>query len=65
MVRCSQCISQNKQEQYTDPYESAYRRYKTVNAFINYIAPTYTKCNIDSCGNTVEVSGWFESDPHL
>lgn len=64
MVRCQDCRKQGKKGQYTDPYESALRSMRG-GSFLNseFMLPTSTSCN--SCGDKVQVSGWFERDPHI
>lgn len=64
MVRCEECKSKEKTGEYSDPYETALRSKKGGYPILTgYIMPTTTDCN--SCGKTVQVSGWFEKDPYI
>lgn len=58
MVRCEECKEKDKKCEFSDPYETALRIKPG-----GFILPTQTECN--SCGDTVQVSGWFEQDPYI
>ena len=60
MVRCEQCKQEKNKEKYTDPFESALRSRDLIYIIRTYLFPQYTNCNVQSCDNTAEYTGWFE-----
>lgn len=60
MVKCDECISNDNEEKYTDPFESALRMTDLAPKIRFYLLPQSKQCNVQSCNNNVKLSGWFE-----